>query len=779
MAVEATVLLVSRRDLPKALVTQLEAAGVFVEATRPDELSQVFAVVSPDLVVHFGAEHAEDVATLVAAGPDARRVRLVLVVEREAVAELRKTNRSVVASILSSDMPETTLVDRVVALAQKSAQGAQAAKLSLAPPSPVGAVTPSPVPTLSRSPVPRPLTSRAPLAPRAASRVPTLDGPAGVASGPRVVPAAATPIAKVSPLANPAPGAVSPRPHLAAPALPAVAVPAASAFHVAPPPAVKPPPAPTPPPSSDRGGSPKNGGQTPSTTPRLVLVDDDVTRGDAVAAALRVLGFSVQLSPSDPARTRWAVLRKFGPTTIITDGSAAPQPVWMELLRADAHLRKAEVITAPYRRLYEDNTGALNLQPLLARLGGQLDSLSLPEQELSANDVELEDESDDDDDRPTLVVDEPTESAHLAVTTQNARSPFAADTIAPGEPTVVIPDVDDDEPTKRHDLLDFQALASHKQSIPPPANGSTDGANDSALSAAAVTMTGRPAPKKKSRALPLSLGLVGVLALGGGYFYSQKPTRAPNATVAPRPIADASRAPASKAPGEAATTAATKEAETLAAAPSTTAAVDLWKASDDGSVPDCDTLVTNQDELRKGDVAQSGLFWDKARSALVLGDFRQAQAHLCRAVFIYGQSLAVEALAENYLGQHALTQAKNWVEVALVNRPGRPKALELLGDIESQRGNATEAKKAWAGALQVDETDQKTLDAVAKQQIFEANQAIKASNLGRAEIVLRRAATLSPTSSDAADGLSRVYTAQKDDARAALWSEEAKRRGAP
>lgn len=778
MAVESTVLLVSPRDLPKALVTQLEGAGVFVEATRPEELSQVFAVVSPDLVVHFGAEHAEDVVTLVAAGPDARRVRLVLVVEREAVAELRKTNRSVVASILSDDMPETTLVDRVVALARKSAQGAQAGKLSLAPARPARAVTPSPVPTLSRSAVPRPLTSRAPLAPRVASRVPTLDGPSAGATGARVVPDTATPIAKASPLTSHAAGAVPPRPHAALPALPAVAVPATSAFRVSPPAVVKPPPAPTPPPSSDRGGaSQKNGGQTTSTNQRLVLVDDDVTRGDAVAAALRVLGFSVQLSPSDPARTRWAVLRKFGPNTIITDGSAAPQAVWMELLRADAHLRKAEVITAPYRRLYEDNTGALNLQPLLARLGGQPDSLSLPEQEVSANDVELEAESDDDDDRPTLVVDEPTESPQLAVTTQNARSTFVADTIAPGEPTVVIPDVGDDEPTKRHDLLDFQALASHRQNVRPPTNASTDGASDSALSAAAVTMTERPAPKKKSRAL--SLGLIGVLAIGGGYVYSRRPTRMPNAAVAAPQIAAPSAAPASKAPSDMTAAAPTKEAEALAAAPSTRSAVDLWKASDDGSVPDCDTLVTSKDELRKGDVAQSGLFWDKARSALVLGDFKQAQAHLCRAVFIYGQSLAVEALAENYLGQHALTQAKNWIEVALVNRPGRPKALELLGDIESQRGNASEAKKAWAEALQVDEADQKTLDAVAKQQIFEANQAIKASNLGRAEVVLRRAATLSPASSDAADGLARVYTAQKDDARAALWSEEAKKRGSP
>ncbi|HSC89524.1 MAG TPA: hypothetical protein VLC09_19715 [Polyangiaceae bacterium] len=913
MANESSVLVVSGGDLPPSLVTRLEEAGLFVERTTPGDLADVFNVIGPDLVLHWGRAQWEEVATHVAAGPDPRRVRVVVVVQRDTMADVRKANRSSVASVLSDDMPEKTLVERVVLLAQKSAHQARTGERggsSLIPLASLG-VSPSPSAESPRPAPPRaaPRASLAAAVPRAgtpAASPPVLPANAAPAAPPRAAP----PPAAQSPLAAPqaapptAARAAEAKPPLAAAQKPAVPSPAAQKPAVPSPAAQKPPmqnpaaqsPA-APSPAAQKPATPTASAATPAVPPaaaareprasalRIVLIDDDVTRGDALASALRELGQQVQLYPSDPARTRWAVLRRFAPDVIVADGNSTPPTIWLELLRADTHLREAETITAPYRRLFDESNGSIDLSPLVTRLAGtdkgrrlelrssvdgrsSLDARS-PADGQSPADARPGDVSPwlaDDPAAGLLDDDEDTEATAIVDVAEHLRA-HGSETLAPDSPAIrssrgpassrrgaagaygssavgatgstaaaggtsagAGPGSDREPDTSRDGLLEAANGAlfneEHTQEVDtidldendrPTAHGeisqellgiaglahaakpgpSAETSTDSTISAAGVSVpdlaSPPPARPRRSRA-PWVAAALFLAAVGGGYVAMQRwggqvlggaPAAAANKSPKPPAAAPAAAEPAAAQPAAAAQAAgvqapATENTENAAAtgtegAEPAAPTDPLWSVTDKVA-PTCETLVPDTSELRKGDVAQSGLYWDKARSALVLGDSQTAQAHLCRAVLIYPASLAVEALAEGYLALEAPARAKQWIDSALTQRPGRPKTLELLGDVEAQLGHLDAARTAWAQALSVPATDQKTLDAVAKQLVFEGQAAVRAGNLPRAELLLRRAAGLSQSQKDAADALARLYEARGRDDLAGVWRAEAERR---
>lgn len=710
MNTESTVLLVSTREVPAHLPADLEAAGVFVETTGLNELSQVFEVTCPDLIVHWGAEGFDDVAVFAAKGPEAKRVRMVVVAERSKLSEVRKANRSVVASVLADDMPGKALVERIVSLARRSSQNSQVvANPLVAAKSISNGARPL---AITRPPARAPLTQLSSLRP-----TPSLARQPEVRADQRPL-FTDDDVTRIATVNIPTRSKTAP----------------------------------------------------PTTATRIALVDDDVTRGAALAAALQERGFVVQLYPHDPERTRWALLRSFAPEAVVVN-SAAEKPVWLELLRADAHLQKAEVIPAAYDRLFDENSGRLHMGSLLAHLtlpagtssphaSGDSTQAAAPgfaplglgqgeghRNQLSSDsgfasveaDEILEVQAEDDEEnRPTLVVDTPDI------------------TWGEGPPPPALPG------------------GSVRPTPPRPPRPS----NVPFPETAAVGSAPLKQPKRGRRAILLTLVALAAVGAVGGFLWQKNNARRPTQRVASGPAIarplGAPRGAEDGAPAPAATPGAGTAAAAAVSAPRGPA--DLWTSADDPASKTCEEQIGHEVALPKGDVAQSIIYWDRARDALVLGDVGVAQINLCRAVFIHSKTFAVEALAETYVNSGSPRQAKRWVEEAMINRPGRPKTLELLGDVESRLGHVEEARKAWAQALHVPADDQKKLDAVAKQQVVEGQQALRAGSLVRAETLFRRAAGLSPINTEAAEGLSRVFGAQNKPALAQLWLDEAKAR---
>lgn len=873
MSVAPTILFVTQEPAPPSLLTQLEERSIFVEQSTPEDFAQTFTVVGPDLVVLAEQEPAEHLVQFLQKQPSgARKIRLVLLVERAHLALMRKLDRSVVVSVLARDMPEKILLERLTLLAQKSVEQALLEKRrselppAILPRSPTGSsLSPSPPPTAAQPgtesrvatpprppalpqptrPQPAPARppqasfSRAPVSagnaprvrplppPRPAQKSDALAPPAPAFSSPAVeqtkIPhepvseeqlpqkdeelalesiqpnsaQAAPPSTEDSedsessqdrestennkeitlelqepsrPTSSPAEEELKPDPphgELQGEPAPEAPAPPDEPAYEAPNPftlSTTPPPSPvdpvqlswqteeaplstrptTPPPPTMEAPlppfdtEPPPGIHTQVTRPpqpgltqhtqsavqiltgaqeRIALVDEDITRADSCATALRQLGFTVHLVPPDPARTRWALLRQFQPQVFLTNSQHPPSPTWMDLLRADAHLQSVQQLAVPYGELFDDVSGSTSLAPLLKHL-----PLPAPPARVTT---------------PSVLLDGPTQKEQELT--------WASE-----------------EVTKIADA----SLLSEDPLLSPPGISSRSGV-------ALTTPSTRP-----ERRWPLfAIAFFLVLLVVGVAVWKFRPEVLPalisSPATAPQTPSDAQpsapealnqqeAAPPDEPTGE--------QAQTDEPPP------DLWKRAETAAGPTCEELVPDTESLRLGDVAQANFYWDKARSALVLGDQASATGFLCRAILIHPSSLALEALAESYLQQGALSQAKRWIEVAVQQRPGRPKTLELQADINSQWGEPERARAQWITALGVKPTDQRTLDLVARQQVQDARAALRSGQLKRAELLLRRAASLSPSSAEAAAELVRVFLEQGELPLAERWLTEVQER---
>lgn len=886
MSVAPTILFVTQEPAPPSLLTQLEERSIFVEQSTPEDFAQTFTVVGPDLVVLAEQEPAERLVQFLQKQPSgARKIRLVLLVERAHLALMRKLDRSVVVSVLARDMPEKILLERLTLLAQKSVEQALLEKRrselppAILPRSPTGSsLSPSPPPTAAQSgtepraatpPRPPALPQPAPHQPAAphqsAQPKPALPQPAparppqasfsrapvSAGNAPRVRPLPPPrPAQKSDALAPPvpafsAPAVESPKTHpepaheaqlpqkgeelalesvqpdstqatppstedsersrdressednkelileLQEPPRPTSSpaeeelkldplqseiqgepaheapAPPNEPAHEAPNPftlSTTPPPSPvdpvqlswqteeaplstrptTPPPPTVEAPlppfdtEPPPGIHTQVTRPpqpgltqhtqstvqiltgaqeRIALVDEDITRADSCATALRQLGFTVHLVPPDPARTRWALLRQFQPQVFLTNSQHPPSPTWMDLLRADAHLQSVQQLAVPYGELFDDVSGSTSLAPLLKHL-----PLPAPPARVTT---------------PSVLLDGPTQKEQELT--------WASE-----------------EVTKIADA----SLLSEDPLLSPPGISSRSGV-------ALPTPSSRP-----ERRWPLfAIAFFLVLLVVGVAVWKFRPEVFPALLSSP---ATAPQAPSDAQPSAPEVLnqqeAAPPDEPTGEQAQADEPPPDLWKRAETAAGPTCEELVPDTESLRLGDVAQANFYWDKARSALVLGDQASATGFLCRAILIHPSSLALEALAESYLQQGALSQAKRWIEVAVQQRPGRPKTLELQADINSQWGEPERARAQWITALGVKPTDQRTLDLVARQQVQDARAALRSGQLKRAELLLRRAASLSPSSAEAAAELVRVFLEQGELPLAERWFSEVQER---
>ncbi len=705
MTTESTVLLVHTNEPPQGLVEGLEKRGVFVETAHADDFESTLKVVGPDLVLHSGSKAADAVVAVLAKTPKATRVRLAVLSERAALENMRRLDRGVVVSVLPSDLPEKTLIDRIVLLANR--KGLAAASV-----------------------VPRPLASVRPQ----------------VTEGSVIVP---------WPLLS----------------------------------------------AASHGADAKAG-------KRVVLVDDDVMRADAFAVTLRKRGYEVQIVPPDPGRTRWLLLRRFGPDVLVTDRGRPPH-AWLEHLQGDEQLAATPQVAVPYLRLFDETSGGVRAISFVDRIEGRAVSASVPPP------AEADDEHNrptlvagDDEDRPTLVVDD----SHRKALEEAARTP-PPPPAAPPPPAMpppslaakpqahpietavesLLPDsvaeVDDVD-----EIEDLDAPGSERPTSQRPAPTAAErvavtslpGTSLASLAAASgepssprsektgevgvLSVPGAPPLREEpssSKARWLLLG-AGVLLIGGAaYALKGRFAVAPSAVASAATPTVAAATPASSAQAKG-TEEKSKDAAAKVQPARPEPSTNPWVNPEDETVPRCERQGEYA-SLPEGDAAQASRTLDKARSVLVLGDWSQSRDLMCRAVLMDPQSLALEGLAESYLTLHAPQQAKLWSDKALAARPERVRTLEIVGDVENQVGSLDASRTHLIKALGVPAEDQKSLDYVAESLVKEAASALSAKNPTRAEVLYRRAATLSPTNASAPAGVARTLLIVGRNEQAALW----------
>ncbi len=105
---------------------------------------------------------------------------------------------------------------------------------------------------------------------------------------------------------------------------------------------------------------------------RVALLDEDVTRADALSTALREAGHKVFLVSNTSGVTRWSLLRRFGPQVILVDelSLARDGGNWLSQFRADPFLKQTALVAHPLSALFNERSGETNLSPLMPQLEG-------------------------------------------------------------------------------------------------------------------------------------------------------------------------------------------------------------------------------------------------------------------------------------------------------------------------------------------------------------------------------------------------------------------------
>lgn len=112
---------------------------------------------------------------------------------------------------------------------------------------------------------------------------------------------------------------------------------------------------------------PLSGKRREVSTIRLALLDTDLTRADSVAAALRREGMEIFPVTPQVATTRWPMLRRFAPQGLLVDEKSMVRGAaeWVETFRGDFFLRHVPVVLMRFSRLFRDDSGEVDLEPLM------------------------------------------------------------------------------------------------------------------------------------------------------------------------------------------------------------------------------------------------------------------------------------------------------------------------------------------------------------------------------------------------------------------------------
>ncbi len=719
-----TVLLVGEVKPDDKLIEELEKQDVIVEVAQCAELESLLTLVEPALVVQIGKAGTVATVNLLKKQENTRRIRLVVLAARLELPELRKLDRSVVLSLLATDIAPTVIAARVTMLAKKSQTKSQ---------------TPPPVAVKERAPAPSHLLAKKPLSGHAPNK------PEGdfLKSGDTLDISVQSPTPSQLVASNALtlnPGAVVPK------ELTKLA-----------------------PKKLETKATQEQKEETPRGT-HIALADTDTTRGDLIASALRAAGLATRLVPLDPGATHWSLIRDFAPTVLLADDRAlrTTGQVWHQLFQADKALKKAKLVTLPFGRIFNDQDGSVNLRTLIPHFpelskvatkkiiapsttlatnehnAGSVTSSSALQSEIESPCDEAEDESVND--RATLIQPDdfpPPEALRPA-------------SIAP-------PPQGTEEEVELDESLELESI--RPQEMGPHAPGITP---------APVARTVSP---RKTKSTTLAWGAAAAaLLLGFGAWYALKaPTnirvRAASSSITkksalPLPTSTPETLRAKEDKEEALVNAKLKELEK-------SAKNSLWTTTAPSPVPSCSSLVPHLKELSKGGLQQATLSWKKARKNLVLGDLDKAHTFMCEAALLHPKSLAIEGLSQLYLMKQDPIQAKEWIVKALSVRPDRSKTKMLSGDVESQLGNIEEARAIWLGTLKVKTTDSKSLALIAAKYVEDARPKLRSGSISGANILYRRAAILHSKNIAALTGLGATCLAAGQTKSAKAWAEKA------
>lgn len=788
MVDDLTVLLVGDGEPNEKLFEQLEKKDLSVEISALEEFPSLLALVEPHLVIQVGTKGAEDTVRILKESEEVRRVRLVIVAPRDDLNDLRKLDRTVVISLLADDIAPSVVAARVTMLAKKGPEKSEGIP-SRAPRPPESPKATAPQPTAAKLAAPKPaapkpavpkLAAPQPAAPKAV--VPSPANPEAAPSKKPVIPRATS--------LKPTPAPEPPAQHAAAPRQDA--------------------PAPVDAPEPEFGFDAESAEELtvafdaplPSMAlkpagapPRVLVADTDVTRADYIACALRERGIIARIVPLDVAATHWALVRDFAPTVLLGDATSlnGTGQVWLQLLQADQALKRAKLVSIPFERVFSLDTAEVNLRTLIphipqlsADIKNEAKPTRGPTPPPQPKEAEAKDKREESSpEAPPPIEDDDDQFERMTVTHPVDVPEEARSSLPPSLPGAGILE-DRGRQASIADIDELDVLDSVAPSHPSAHDAAAipDSVPHHHTSRSAPTLlegnkrlserprvTSRPPPAKSSGVfkvvlflLVLGLGGVGTwLALGneilGFSFPSMKGTKTQGTPKgAPGPVTPPAPSPAD----------AERDVPPIEEEP----ADPLWVIPPKEPAKTCEELVTNLDVLKVGGIQQATLSWNQARQKMVLGDLDRAQVLMCEAVLLHEESLALEGLVSLYVTNRQPEQAARWIELALKVRGDRIKTLEVLGDVHSIRGKVDEAKKAFADALKVETSDQKVLDAVAEKTANEAESHLRAGAIAQAELLFRRAATLSPTNAKAAAGMAASHAAAGRTEGAQLWAEK-------
>lgn len=198
----------------------------------------------------------------------------------------------------------------------------------------------------------------------------------------------------------------------------------------------------------------------------------------------------------------------------------------------------------------------------------------------------------------------------------------------------------------------------------------------------------------------------------------------------------------------------------------------LWKIAPDSQLDSCEVVLGPA--VPRGESPERSLsYWKEARRLLMKGDSREALERMCLAGLFDTKGPAAEGLAEYYLAERSLAEAERWVRLSLDADGERRRSLEILGDIESQKGNPEEARKLWLETMRLTGTETSVLQAISRKLLKDARLAERGGALPRAERALRRAATLDPESAIVAARLAEIFLLRDQLPAATLWAQRA------
>jgi Flp pilus assembly protein TadD len=193
----------------------------------------------------------------------------------------------------------------------------------------------------------------------------------------------------------------------------------------------------------------------------------------------------------------------------------------------------------------------------------------------------------------------------------------------------------------------------------------------------------------------------------------------------------------------------------------------------DTGLPSCEEKLKGQIP-EKPSIERSAKFYRQARNFLMQGETEEAWVVMCTAGLLHPTGPAADGLAEFYLSRRSLAEAEKWVRSSLSTENPRRTTQELLGDIESQKGNEKEARRIWLETMKLDGDEEKKLQIIARNHIRNAKQTQKGGDLARAEREIRRAVTLQEQDPAAATEFAEILSQRGKLEAAEQWAARAR-----